>query len=280
MYSELFRIPGLDWPIHGYGLMIVIGFLLAASLANREARRRGLPDFVFDMGFVMLFCGIMGGRLFYYIQFYQEQFSHRSFLAFFKIWEGGLVFYGGGIGGFLGALLYLRSKRFPMAECLDTTAPFVPIGMGFGRLGCLLNGCCYGKICSGDFIFGLSFPAESEVFKAQVRENLVPGDGLAPFPVYPVQLYEAAYDFLLFALLLWYSRSPAPRMTVFPLLFVLYGIGRFSLEFLRGDNAGVFLNLTISQTISLVMVAVFFPLFIYLWKKSLGEAARLETEKT
>ncbi len=273
MRPEIF--PGLKIPVHGYGLMIVIGFLICTYLATREARRRGLPEFVYDLGLVMLFSGILGGRLFYYIQYYRAEFSDRPLWAFFEIWKGGLVFYGGALGGFLGGLIYLRRRRLPLGECLQVTAPFVPIGMGFGRLGCFMNGCCFGKVCSSDFALKLVFPkmnkhgALSGAFEEQLRTGLILESDAAPLPVYPVQLYEAAYDFLLFALLLWYIRGPSPRRGAYPLLFILYGVGRFFLEFLRADNARILLGLTISQLFSLGLIMVFLPLFIFLWNKDL-----------
>ena len=119
MLPELFEIPGLGWPIRSYGFMIVIGFLLSTWLASRECRRRGLPDVVYDLGVWMLITGLIGGRLFYYIEFYQTQFADRSFWALFKIWEGGLVFYGGAIGGSIGGLFFLLRKRLPIPDLLD-----------------------------------------------------------------------------------------------------------------------------------------------------------------
>jgi phosphatidylglycerol:prolipoprotein diacylglycerol transferase len=285
MRPEIFRIPFFNLPIHGYGLMIVIGFLLTCFLANREARRRGLPEFVYDIGFVMLFTGILGGRLFYFIENYSTEFADRPWWAIFEIWKGGLVFYGGAIGGLLGGLGYLGWKRLPVGECLDTLAPFMPIGMGFGRLGCFLNGCCFGKVCPADFPLSLIFPKEnkpgfqSAAFEEQLRRGLVLKDDPTALPVYPVQLYEVAYDFLLFALLYWFLRGPSPRRVGFPLLFIFYGIGRFGLEFLRGDNPETLTGLTISQNISLGLIAVFGGLLIYFWKKDLRYLDRWAVKK-
>lgn len=281
MRPEIFRIPGLNLPIHGYGLMIVIGFLLSIFLAGREARRRGLPNFVDGLGFTFLFAGILGGRLFYYIQHYAREFADRSWFAFFEIWKGGLVFYGGAIMGFLGGLIYLKKKKLPIGDCLDAVAAFVPIGMGFGRLGCFMNGCCFGRVCSPDFIFGLSFPKEnkpgaySAAFQKHLEEGLVVEAADAALPVFPVQLYEAAYDFLLFGVLYWYLRGPSPRYGGFPLLFVLYGVGRFFLEFFRGEQAATVTGMTLAQNVSLVLIAVFVPLLIYFWIKDLRHAATL-----
>jgi prolipoprotein diacylglyceryl transferase len=199
MRPELFRIPGLGLPVYGYGAMIVIGFLLATHFAAREARRRGLPEYVHNLGMVMLAAGILGGRIFYFAENYSTEFQGEPW-SFFEIWKGGLVFYGGAIGGFLGGLLYLIAKRLPLGPCLDAVAAYVPIGMAFGRLGCFLNGCCYGAVCSSSFPLGLTFPKEnkpgafSPAFEEQLRQGLIVEGDAAPLPVYPAQLYEAAYD--------------------------------------------------------------------------------------
>jgi phosphatidylglycerol---prolipoprotein diacylglyceryl transferase len=273
MDPELFRIPGLGIPIHSYGLLIVIGFLLSTFLANLESRRRGLPDFVYDLGFVVLLSGILGARLWYFIQFYEKEYEGRSLFAFFEIWKGGLVFYGGGIGGLLGSLLYLRWRKLPLADCLDAVSPFVPIGMAFGRLGCFMNGCCFGKYCGDRFPFGLIFPKInnpnadpplSPVFQSQVANGMILQSDPAPLPVYPTQLMEAGYDFLMCGFLYWYARKGAPRYANSTLLFIMYGFGRFSVEFLRGDHTRYYYGLTISQIFSIFFVLTFGLIFISL----------------
>ena len=142
MLPTIFELPlpgGRTLPIHGYGFMIVVGFLILTWIAGREARRRGLPEFVFDLGLSMLLMGFLGGRIFYYIEYYDEQFAHLPKTEFFKIWKGGLVFYGGAIGGVVGALGYIALRKLPLLPCLDIAAIGCPIGMAFGRLGCFLK---------------------------------------------------------------------------------------------------------------------------------------------
>jgi phosphatidylglycerol:prolipoprotein diacylglycerol transferase len=272
MWPVLFRVFGL--PIHGYGLMIVVGFLLATWIAQREARRRGLPEFAYDLGLIMLLGGILGGRIFYYAQFYRSNFAGRPLWEFFKLWEGGLVFYGGAIGGFLGGWIYLKAKKLPLLDCLDVAALGAPIGMAFGRLGCYLNGCCFGRLCSPDFPLGVSFPAtvagrEPAPHRYQVDLGLIgPDDG--SLPVHPVQLYQAGHDFLLFGLLGWFlRRRNLPRGVGMPLLFMLYGIGRFFLEGLRADHDQRWFGLTISQLVSLGAVGTFGFVLIFLWRNGL-----------
>jgi phosphatidylglycerol:prolipoprotein diacylglycerol transferase len=268
MYPVLYELPlpwGMKLPLHGYGFMIVIGFLLACYVSTREARRRGMSDFVYDLGLVMLLSGLFGGRLLYYIENYNDQYASASWLEFFKIWKGGLVFYGGAITGVIGAWLFLRKRKLPLAESFDVVSVGAPIAMAFGRLGCFLNGCCYGKLCDPDFIFGVTFPAKSPVEQSQRFHGLLDGSAASTLPVQPVQLYQAGHDFLLAGLLLWYLRRPdTPRGAGIPLLFTLYGVGRFCLESLRADNAPTFSGLTISQNFSLVLALVFGSVILFL----------------
>jgi phosphatidylglycerol---prolipoprotein diacylglyceryl transferase len=290
MRPELFRIhiPYVDWsiPIHSYGFLIVVGFCLGNWLASKEVRRRGLPDHVWDLGMWMLAGGVLGGRIWHYIQFYSDPreggYDHQSFLAFFAIWKGGLVLYGGVIGGVLGALLYLKHRKLPVGEYLHAIAPFPFIGMAFGRLGCFMNGCCFGKVCSPDFPLGLYFPninnlnapqMHSPAFEDQLASHRVLASDPVSLPVYPTQLFEAGMDLMLCALLWWFLKGPVPRTIGFPLALVMYGIERFSLELLRGDNALTPTGLTTSQNLSLVLIAVFLPICIYLWNRGLRESS-------
>jgi prolipoprotein diacylglyceryltransferase len=156
MYQVLFRIP--PWseegiPLFGYGLLMVIGFSLGVWYAARRARAMGIPgERMWDLGLVALFSGLIGARAVFMIQ-YREPIER-----FFFIWEGGIVLYGGLIGGFLGFWLYywvslrrvLQSVRVPVWRMGDVLAPALCIGIAFGRIGCLLNGCCYGQVACPD----------------------------------------------------------------------------------------------------------------------------------
>lgn len=268
---EIFGIP-----IHGYGLMIVIGFLLALTVISSIARKRGLPDVMYDLGMVMLLSGILGGRTFYYFENYTDDFSKEPFWAFFKIWEGGLVFYGGAIGGSIGALAFLRLKKLPFAPILDVAAVGVPLGMAFGRLGCFLNGCCFGRLCGDEFAAGMRFPANAAPYKHQVTHGWIEA-GDAMFPVHPVQLYQAGHDSFLFLFLWWYVASGrAPRGAGMPVLWMLYGIGRFCLEGLRGDNPMTMSGLTISQNVSIAAVVIFGGMVIWCYWTHLATAKGAE----
>lgn len=273
MKPRIVEIPFPWWgpiPIHGYGLMVVIGFLLGCWVSTRVARRRGLPEFMYDLGLVMLLTGVLGGRAFYFIQFYDTAFAGSSapFLEFFKIWKGGLVFYGAAITGFLGGLVFLWRRKLPIPDCLDVAAIGTPLAMGIGRIGCFLNGCCFGKVCEASYPLGVRFPLESPARASHLARGLLGGHEAASLPVHPVQLYQSAHDIIIFGLLFWYLRRPeSPRGAGMPLLFTLYGIGRFLLEGLRGDHSATFTGLTVSQNLSVALFVVFGAAFVYIFVK-------------
>lgn len=255
MRTVLFEIFGV--PIHGYGLMIVLGYLLTLYTAVRIARSWGLADVIYDLGMVMLLCGIFGGRTFFYILNYSTDFEDRSILAFLMIWEGGLVLYGGVTAGCLGAFLYLKWKKLPILDFMDVLSIAAPIGLAFGRLGCLMNGCCFGMVCSEDYPLGVHFPRASPPYSHQVEEGWI-RLGEMMEAVHPAQLYQAGHDFLLFFLLWWYvGKRYSPRGAGMALLWFLYGIGRFFIEGLRDDTPATFTGLTVSQNCSIIVVILF-----------------------
>lgn len=255
-------------PIHSYGLMIVIGFLVLLFVGAREVRRRGLPDHFTDLAIAMLLCGIAGGRIFYYIQFYETSYADKPFWEIFQIWKGGLVFYGGLIGGLIGGLVFLCRKKLPIRDYLDVISMVAPIGMGFGRFGCFFNGCCYGRLCSQDFPLAVVFPPTSPAATKHLDVELIQS-GEEALAVHPVQLYQATHDFLAFFLIWIFLRwTSPPKGAGVPFFLVIYGIGRFFLEGLRADNNPTWGGLTISQNISLALVTVFGVLLVAMYWKA------------
>ncbi|MGQ9590416.1 MAG: prolipoprotein diacylglyceryl transferase [Planctomycetota bacterium] len=260
MRPTIFEIPlggGRVLPLHSYGLMIAVGFLFAVWIARVEFRRRRLPDVANDLGVCILLCGLFGARLFYYVQFYSQRFAGESFLEFFKIWRGGLVFYGGAVGGLVGGALYARWKKLPLLDCLDVVGVGAPVAMAFGRLGCFLNGCCYGALCDPSSPLAVTFPPGSLAQSGQWERGLVPSASSPALPLHPAQLYQAAHDFVLFGLLLWYVRRPrSVRGAALPLAVFLYGVGRFAIECFRGDHVLTATGLTVSQNVAAGSAAV------------------------
>ena len=250
-------LPVVGIPLFAYGAMILLGFITACLLAQREAERHGIKrERILDFSVLVVLAGVVGSRLFYVIQFYDEHFRYAPWYEVFAIWKGGLVFYGGAIGAFAAGWWYLKRHKLPALKILDVCIPFVPIGMGFGRIGCFLNGCCWGSRCTAAFPAFLSrFPPGSPVNVDQLEHGFI-REGQRTLPVHPWELYDSFHSFVLFGLLWWYARSGPPRGAVTSLFLTLYAIGRFFLDGLRGDHRPTFTGLTVSQNISVVVFAV------------------------
>lgn len=176
MKQELFRIPFIDHPVYGYGLMLVIGFLLGAQLAKYLARRWGLNgDHFVNACLLGLLAGVAGARLSHILESLADprntEFARngrsawQNFLAMLNVSSGGLTFYGGFLLATPVLIFYAIRKRIPVLRGMDIIAPSLMIGLAFGRIGCYLNGCCYGEEC--DLAWGASFPYGSNAFVEQ-----------------------------------------------------------------------------------------------------------------
>lgn len=224
MFPKLFSIGPVT--LHSYGLMVAIGVLAAARYLTKNARRLGKSeDEMVDLILVTVISGFVAARLLYVI--YEFDYFEKNLLDVFAIWKGGLVFYGGLIGGVIGFLGFARIKKWPILKTLDLFTPATVLAQGFGRIGCFLNGCCYGKE-THSFI-GVTFP-------------------FSGVPLHPTQLYEAFFSFMLFGFLVWAyrRRNVTVGMTSF-LYFTLQPLGRFLIDFLRNDTARFVLGLTSAQ---------------------------------
>lgn len=188
---ELF---GRDIPlrIYGYGLMLVLGFLLGIYLARRRARRAGeSPDDVTHCGLLALLGGIVGSRAAYVMQHWQSQFARDPdrLSAVLNVTSGGLIYYGGVVLGMAMVLVYLRAKRLPARRFLDIVAVSMMVGLAFGRAGCLLNGCCYGGPCRQDWRLGMRFGMFSQpLYKLDDAGGPFSGGADGPSPVYAHQM--------------------------------------------------------------------------------------------
>jgi phosphatidylglycerol:prolipoprotein diacylglycerol transferase len=219
-----------------------LGFLAAVFVGRREFLKYGLPAETLDLVLMaLMLSGLFGARLFYFLV-NGIGFLFSDPLSFFRIWEGGLVFYGGFIGGFLFLVIFTRIKKMPLLSVLDPFTVPLLLGQAIGRLGCFSAGCCYGR------------PTTSWVGVTYSSPNT-----LAPLnvPLHPTQLYESAMNFLLLGGLLLLRRRFVERGLATAYYLIGYGTGRFLLEFVRGDDRGyVFFHLQPSQWVSLAMVLI------------------------
>lgn len=234
MKIDLFSIGPVT--VHGYGLMIGIGVLCCIFMGMRRAKKYGMSeDAVIDIAIFGLIAGFLGAKLLYLIvewkTFIEDPLS--------VLGSEGFVVYGGITAGVLAAIVYCRIKKLVFLEYFDLLSSSIALAQGFGRIGCFLAGCCYGR--------------ETKSFLGVV----FPEGGLAPAGVrlIPTQLISSAGNFCIMAILLWhYKRRKRVGDTGF-FYMLLYGVGRFMVEFLRNDDRGAVGSLSTSQFISVFIVA-------------------------
>jgi phosphatidylglycerol---prolipoprotein diacylglyceryl transferase len=253
MRQVLFTLPIFGGvKIFGYGTMLFLAFLGSMNLAAWRARREKLdPELVYDLALWVFVGGLVGARMFYVIQYWGDRV--RTVADIFKIWEGGIVLYGSIMGGTAAFFLYRAIRPFPLRPLLDVVAPSLALGIALGRLGCFLNGCCYGDRCEG-LPWGVSFPRFSPPWSDQAAQGLIAHDAPWSLPIHPTQIYSAIDGFVLLLLLSAYYPLRRRDGEVMALLMVTYPITRGLIEYLRNDEGVFFLGLTISQTISIFLL--------------------------
>lgn len=238
MYPILFKIGPLT--IHTYGFFVATGFLIGIYLATQQATKEGIQSQkIVDLGFYILLASIVGSRLFYILVNPSHYMSNP--LDIFKIWEGGLVFYGGVLLVIPTVIWYVRKNNIGLWKTADVFAPSIAIGHAFGRIGCFSAGCCYGRIAE-------SLPW-SVIFTSP--------ECLAPLnvPLHPTQLYEAGAEAVNFLILITLRKYKSFNGQLFFTYILIYSVIRFTIEFFRGDVSRGYIieNLSLAQGISILM---------------------------
>ena len=251
MAIDLFSIG--RFTVHGYGLMIGLGFLAAVLGASWQAKRKGLSaDQLTNIAFWVLVIGFLGGKLLHIITNLRAFFADPKSL----IGSEGFVVYGGIITGILSIYVYCKVKKLPFLEYIDIFATFVPLNQAFGRIGCFLAGCCYGRETNS--WIGVVFP-----------------DGcLAPagVSVIPTQLIMAAGDLAICIIVFWFSKKRRIPGSCAVLYLFLYSVGRFIIEFFRNDPRGNVGVLSTSQFIAIIIAVIDGGCLYYLLKVKSGKA--------
>ncbi|RMG41698.1 MAG: prolipoprotein diacylglyceryl transferase [Planctomycetota bacterium] len=279
-------LPVESVPVFGYGFMLFVGFVVATWTAQRRARWAGWrDDFIWDLAVAGLLAGIAGARLFYVIQYHDRVFRPgmgvaQYLIAVVNLPDGGLVLYGGLISGIAFYLWFCRRRGLDPLATADLLIPSVFLGVAFGRLGCFLNGCCWGAPCS--YPWGVRFPAGSVPFRALVYRGLLAPDAQSTMPLHPTQLYSSLNALVLFWLTDRLFRWKVRRGAVFATAITVYPLTRIWLEWLRNDEPGRFgTSLTISQWISLGVLVLGIALNIYLHRDRLRRWVwRVHTDQT
>ena len=265
------RIFPSGLPVRGYGVMVLAGAATGVWMATYRAQRAGIDhELIWSMAFWLFIGGMIGGRAFYVIEYWNERFYSNSFretlLRVINFPEGGLVVYGALFGGVAAVLFFIRKHRLPALATFDLIAPSMAIGLALGRIGCFLNGCCYGG--PTPLPWGVRFPKDSPPFIDQLESGAISSTNLVSLPVHPAQLYSAITAALI-GWVLW-SYYPFRRRDgqVIALMLMIYPISRFMEEIIRTDEPAVFgTGLSISQNISLAVFVTGIGLWFYLSNK-------------
>ena len=251
MHNDLLTIG--KFTLHGYSVMIALGFLVAMGLCLLRAKKKNKDgDVITDIGLIGVIAGFLGAKILYIIVSYKELFANPKNVIGFPAIFSGFVAYGGIIFGFLGIFIYAKYKKINALEYIDFMIPFIAMVQGFGRIGCFLAGCCYGA--PTDSFLGVIFPEGSTPF---IHYN-----GLVK--IWPTQLFSAAGDFAICGILLLASMKNKKNGNISILYVILYAVGRFLVEFLRADERGAVGVLSTSQFISLIMLPIAIGLGILL----------------
>lgn len=241
MYNDLFSIGPIT--VHGYGTMIAIGVVLAIMIAEQRAKKRKMDsDVIFSLGLFCVVTGFLSAKLLFILVEWKNFIANPlSFLS-----NSGFVVYGGIIGGVLFAILFCKFKKLFFWDYFDIVLPSVAVTQGFGRIGCFLAGCCYGR--ETDAWYGIAFS----------HSNYAPNG----VKMIPTQLFSAAGMFIIATIVMIYARKQRRPGRPGSLYLILYSIGRFGIEFLRNDYRGEIGPLSTSQFISLFIVVIGIGLFV------------------
>lgn len=244
MFPIVFRIGPL--PIRSYGVLIALSFTIGIWLGIRRAAKKGIDAVVFtDLCVTILVASVVGARLAYVLPFWDEYGRHP--LEILRVWGGGLTLYGGILGAIIASAVFTRIRKISFWKVSDVCAPLVALGIGITRIGCFLNGCCYGRPTS--LWTGIVFPP-----------GCAAGADYPGVAIHPTQLYDSAAGFLICGLLLAVERRLRGDGRLFLLFLALYGANRYFQDFLRTYDTRATVDLggiiaTDPQIFSLLLLA-------------------------
>jgi len=254
MHPVLFKIGPLE--LYSYGLMMAVAFFVSISWGARRAPRYHISaQFMENLSWVIIIAGVVGGRAGYLL--IEESASDFFSLKFFEFWKGGMVYYGGLILVAITGWFYCRKEKASFFDVVDIVAPCLALGHAIGRLGCLLAGCCYGKVC--EWPWAITFTDPRSLAPLNIR-------------IHPTQLYELLGNLMIVGILILIERFPRFRGQIFAIYLVLYGVLRGTVEIYRGDTERGFVDfnglypnewLSTSTFISIAMFVVAALIFVF-----------------
>ena len=231
-----------------YGFLVAMGVLVGLWISVRNSERLGIdPEKAWNLGILVVLCGIVGAKVLYVINQWIEGPIHLSEILSLSTLQAGGVFYGGLIAGLLAAAWYVRKHHMPALRTCDAFAPGLALGHAIGRIGCFAAGCCYGK--ETHHFWGVVFtnPLAKQITGTPLN-----------VPLEPTQLFESAVELANFFFLMWLLKRRKFDGQVFGTFMFVYGVARFFMEFLRGDpDRGLVFGgaMTVTQLIAIGLVA-------------------------
>ena len=257
MYPVLFKLG--KFQVHSYGLMLAISFLLGILWAMRRGEKRGISkDHVISAGLYIMISAILGSRFFYVITHLNEFHGHwldtvNPFQSSGEIGIAGLSMLGGVVMALLTIIIFFRIKKISILRFFDAASPSLALGLALTRIGCFLNGCCFGK--PGSLPWCVVFPNNSPA------ADFLPGQRL-----HPTQIYSSLFDFLILGTILWVDRKKRPDGVLAAVFFILYGTFRFLIDFVRFYESTVQFHIfggafTFNQLIAMLMMGTGLVMF-------------------
>ena len=237
-----------------FGVLLASGFFAAYTTWVFLGKKVGRDsNFAADLLLWIMVSGILGARIAYILANIDYFMARPAEILFIN--QGGLIYYGGFIGGALGLILFARVRKLNKMTVFDLVVTGVPIAHFFGRVGCFLNGCCHGSLHEG--FPSVVYPQLSQPWYRHRYLELIGGWQLKSLPIHPVQLYEGCLNIALFALLLWgfprWHKKPGRTAGVYLLIYPLI---RFSVEYIRGDaRTACVPGVNVAQMLSLSLMA-------------------------
>ena len=276
----LWLLPALDdgagVPVRGYGTMLLLAAAAGTWLSVVRGRAAGYDaDTILALGLEVFLWGIVGARLFHVIEYHDRFFPpgrplHEGIPGVLNVAAGGLTVFGSLPTAAIAAWRFAARRGLSLPRLADCIAPGLLLGLAIGRLGCFLNGCCYGGLC--DLPWGTRFPAESPPWLDQAARGLIRAEGDGPLPrslpVHPAQIYAAIDAAILSLLAVAYTPLARRDGAVFALVLALHPVSRFLLEMIRVDEPPALgTPLSISQLVSLLLLGAALGLWWWLSRR-------------
>ncbi|HEY3860511.1 MAG TPA: prolipoprotein diacylglyceryl transferase [Verrucomicrobiae bacterium] len=236
-----------------FGIFVASGFLAGLWTASQRARRANIKaDTIIDLGPWLLLGAIAGARAWFVVEYWDENFAGVPIYQIFMVQNGGIVYYGGLLGASAAVIIFAWAKKLPLWRLADVLAPSIALGSFFGRWGCLMNGCCYGRITT--MPWGIKFP---------------PGHDSYPHYVHPTEIYDSLLNVSLYFFLAWLYRRRKFDGQIFGLYLVFYAIFRSIVEYYRGDYTlqHYWNGLTPGQMVSIGIITAGGLLLWWQWRK-------------